>query len=76
MADDAKRLKAGWKVRLRALPPGFLDGLPPDDQKAILAVVGKPILLTQFEEDGRAELAFRDSEGDLHTIYIDPKYLE
>ncbi|HVO60593.1 MAG TPA: hypothetical protein VMT53_06635 [Terriglobales bacterium] len=76
MTKPTGRPTPGQNVKLRALPAGFLDGLPQEDQKAILNVVGKRILLTRYEEDGRAELAFRDAEGDLHTIYVEPNYIE
>jgi len=59
------------QVILKALPPGFLDDLPVADQEA----VGKPITLNGYEDDGRAELEFADTEGVIHTIYLDPKFI-
>jgi len=37
--------EAGDTVVLTELPPGLLDGLPLEDQRAISAIVGKPVLL-------------------------------
>jgi hypothetical protein len=63
------------QVSLKALPPGFLDDLPAQDQEAIAKAVGKPITLNGYEDDGRAELEFTDTEGVIHTIYVDPKFI-
>jgi hypothetical protein len=60
---------------LKALPPGFVDDLPVEDQEAISEVVGKTIALNGYEDDGRAELEFTDTEGVLHIIYVDPKFI-
>ena len=54
------KLKPGQKVILKSLPPGFIDDLPGEDQRAISAAVGKPINLNKYERDGRAELEFID----------------
>jgi len=64
------------KVILKALPLGFLDDLPIEDQEAITKAVGKPITLNGYEDDGRAELEFTDIEGVIHTIYVDPKFIQ
>ncbi len=37
--------RPGEHVLLIALPPGLLDGLPAEDQRAISAIVGKPVTL-------------------------------
>jgi hypothetical protein len=66
-----RRPKPGEKVILR-----FIGDLPEEDQRAISAVVGKPILLNKYERDGRAELEFTDVEGVGHFIYVDPKFIE
>jgi hypothetical protein len=73
-ADNA-RSKPGDKVVLIALPPGMLNDLPTEDQKAITEVVGKPILLTGYDEDGRAELEFQDESADTHFIYVSPEFI-
>jgi hypothetical protein len=49
--------------------------LPSEDQQAITEIVGKPILLTQFEEDGRAELEFQDRNGHFHSLYVAPEFI-
>jgi hypothetical protein len=28
-----------------------------------------------YEDDGRAELEFMDTEGVIHIIYVDPKFI-
>ncbi len=72
-ADD--RPRAGEDVVLTAIPPGLLDGLPDEDQRAISAIVGKPVTLVGYDEDGRAELDFADpfEAGTTHTIWVAPK---
>jgi len=80
MTDHRKRLKKkpkpGEKVILKALPPAFIDDLPEEDQRAISAVVGKPIILNKYEHDGRAELEFTDNEDTIHFIYVDPRFIK
>jgi hypothetical protein len=82
MTDDKKRQerrpKPGQKVILKALPPGFLDDLPDEDQRAISAMVGKPIMLNKYDRDGRAELEFADPhiENSFHTMWVDPKFIK
>jgi len=72
--EDAKP-KPGNRVVLIELSPGFLHDLPAEDQQAINEVVGKPVRFNEYDEDGRAELEFRDRDGDLHKIYVDPKFI-
>jgi bifunctional UDP-N-acetylglucosamine pyrophosphorylase/glucosamine-1-phosphate N-acetyltransferase len=70
-----RKPRPGQKVILTALPPGFIDDLPLEDQRAISEVVGKPITLNRYEEDGRAELEFTDKEDVIHSLYVDPKFI-
>lgn len=65
----------GQQVVLKALPPGFLDDLPVEDQDAISKAVGRSITLNGYEDDGRAELELTDTKGVIHTIYVDPKFI-
>ena len=69
------RPPTGSMVVLRELPPGLIDGLPRDDQIAISDAVGKEVLLTEHDEDGRAEVEFTDAHGVIHSVYVDPSYL-
>jgi hypothetical protein len=57
------------------LPPGLLQGLPREDQNAVRGILGKPVLLEEFDEDGRAVLAFTDSKGIFHSIFVSPSYI-
>jgi len=68
--------KPGDKVILIALPPGFLDDVPLEDQRAIAQVVGKTILLNEYNEDGRAELEFTEENGTMHYIYVSPDLIK
>jgi hypothetical protein len=52
--------RAGERVVLVAIPPGLLDGLPDEDQRAITAIVGKPVKFCGYDDIGRAELEFDD----------------
>ena len=66
--------KRGEKVVLTKLPLGFVDDLPEEDQKAILAIVGKPIRFNGYDGD-RMELEFAELNGTTHFIYVDHKYV-
>ena len=70
-----KRVKPGQMVVLVEVPPGLLDDLPVEDQQAINEVVGKPIQLNEYDEDGRVELEFRDGNGASHYIYVNPEFI-
>jgi hypothetical protein len=70
-AQDRKP-KPGDMVMLTEVPKGLLDDLPARDQRAISEIVGKPILLSEYGDDGRAELRFTDREGVIHFIYVNP----
>jgi hypothetical protein len=67
--------KPGEWVVLTEVPPGMLNGLPAEDQQAIIEVVGKPVILNEYDEAGRAELEFKDRGGNLHFIYVDPRFI-
>ena len=69
------KLKPGSVVVLTALPPGLLDGLPEEDQRTISEIVGKRILLVDYDDDGRAELEFKDSQGIIHFIYVASEFI-
>jgi hypothetical protein len=60
-----------------------LDGLPQEDQNAIIAMIGKPVLLVSYHEDGRAELHFddpfdvrTDDYSHSHSIWVAPEFIE
>jgi hypothetical protein len=59
-------------VLLKEIPNGLLDDLPIQDQRAISEIVNKPVRLNEFDDAGRAELEFTDSEGCIHFIYVSP----
>jgi hypothetical protein len=79
MRDDRKtrneKPRPGQKVVLIGLPEGFIDDLPEYDQRALTAVLGKPIILNGYDEDGRAELEFTDNQDVIHTIYVDLRFI-
>ncbi len=68
--------KPGERVVLEKLPPGFLDGLPEEDQRAISAIVGVPIRFSGFDEDGRLQLEFVEDDGTMHSIYVDRQFVK
>jgi hypothetical protein len=81
--DSDSKPVPGEMVVLKGIPPGLLDGLPREDQNAILALVGKPVTLVEYDEDGRAELQFDDPfdgrAGDsshTHSIWVAPECIE
>jgi hypothetical protein len=75
-SSSRKNPKRGDKVLLAILPPGLLRGLPREDQKAIREIVGKPVLLEEYDEDGRAVLTFTDSKNVGHSIFVSPDYIK
>jgi hypothetical protein len=77
MSSRANKPEPGQMVLLVGLPPGFLNDLPEEDQQAIREFVGKPILLSEYDEDGRAALEFTEADGGTgRTIYVDPSFIE
>jgi hypothetical protein len=75
-------IRSGWlwfhksnKVWLTGLPPGFLDGLDEEDQRAISEIVGKQVRLNEYDAYGNAELEFKDNNGVTHFIFVDPKFI-
>jgi hypothetical protein len=67
--------KPGDKVVLKALPPGFVDDLPEEERRAILARTGRPIILMEYDRDGRAELEFMAQDDSVHTLCVDLKFV-
>ena len=73
----------GEMVSLTRIPPELLEGLPQEDQNAIVAMVGKPVLLVGYDADGRAELHFddpfdlrTDDYSHSHSIWVAPEFIE
>lgn len=73
-AGDSKP-KPGNRVILIELPPDFLRDLPEEDQQAIEDTVGKSVRLNEYDEDGRAELEFKDRNGCFHTVYVGREFI-
>ena len=76
MSPNDRRPKAGDTVVLTSLPGGLIDGLPSKDQNAISEIVGKPVVLNEYDELGRAELQFRDKENNIHFVWVNPDYIK
>jgi hypothetical protein len=77
MSDSqSKKLSPGGMVILTRVPQGLLDGLPREDQQAICQVIGKPVLLSEYDDDGKAELKFTDDAGRIHFIRVQPTFLQ
>jgi hypothetical protein len=76
MTDAApERPRPGDEVILIQIPPGLLDDLPAEGQEAISNVVGKPVVLNEYDENGRAELEFKDVDGNFHLVYVSPNFI-
>lgn len=74
MKDAENKIpEPGDIVVLRSLHPGLLTGLPTEEQEALIAAVGKPVLLLAYDDAGRAELEFKDRHGVIHFIYVSPE---
>ena len=67
--------KPGDTVVLTAIPPGLLDNLPIEDQRAISEIVGKPVRLNEYADEGRAELEFTGRDGEVHFVYVSPNFI-
>ena len=76
MNGESKKPKPGEMVVLAKMPAGLLDGLPTEDQAAISGIVGKPVLLSEYDDIGRAELEFRDGHGVIHFVWVDPSAIK
>lgn len=70
---ENRKPEPGDTVVLTSLQPGLLTGLPTEDQEALIAAVGKPLLLLSYDDVGRAELEFKDRHGVIHFIYVSPE---
>jgi len=78
-----RKPEPGETVVLTTAPSGLLEGLPQEDQNAIVAIVGKPVLLVGYDELGRAELEFddpfdvrSDRYSHTHKIWVAPEFIE
>ena len=71
-----RKWKRGQKVTLKVVPPGLIDGLPEEDQRAISAVVGKPVVLEGYERNGTVKLEFIDKDSSIHSIWVEPKFIK
>ena len=67
-------LQPGDLVIILSVPPTLLSGLPEEDQIAIRSILGKPVTFAGISY-GQAELEFRDSRGDEHTIWLQMEFL-
>ena len=63
------------RVVLGEVLPGLLDGLPPEDQQAIVEVVGKPVLLNEYTDQETAELQFTDGNGAINFVYVSRSFI-
>jgi hypothetical protein len=63
-------MQPGDPVLLLSVPPTLIAGLPEEDQQAIRSVVGKTVTFAGITY-GQAEVEFRDSQGEEHTIWVD-----
>ncbi|MGB2642249.1 MAG: hypothetical protein WBG02_08875 [Candidatus Acidiferrum sp.] len=76
MKKKHRKPKPGEMVVLTGLPTGFLSDLSRQDQLAISDMVGKEIRLNRYGEDGRAELEFKDNNGTVHFVYVNPPFVK
>jgi hypothetical protein len=74
---EGKKPKPGDTVVLTQIPSGMgmLNDLPMEDQEAISEIVGKPILLREYDNAGRAELEFKDGNRNFHYVYVNPEFI-
>ena len=70
MQSERRKPMPGDTVMLEEVPQGLLDGLPIEDQQAISEIIGKPVRLNEYDNEGRAELEFTNRAGTIHFIYV------
>jgi hypothetical protein len=82
MSNEQEKPHPGEQVILLALPRGFLDGLPDEDQRAISAMIGRPVTFVGYDEAGSAELYFddpfeppTDKSSLSHSIWVAPAWI-
>lgn len=75
MSSKRAKPQPADSVVLAEVPAGLLEGLPSEDQKAILGIIGKSIRLAGYDKDGRAELEFTNADGVIRFIYVDPNLI-
>jgi hypothetical protein len=73
--DARVGIEPGQNVILRDVPRDLLRGLPDEDQAAIRAIAGKPVMFAGYSFD-QAELEFTDADGDRHSVWVDPALLQ
>jgi hypothetical protein len=63
---------AGDPVVVTHLPAGWLDDLPPEDQAAITAILGRRIQFSEYDadHDGYVEVVFVDDRGQTHFMNV------
>ena len=66
--------KPGDQVILKERPGSFED-LPEPDQQKISAIIGKPVQLHGYDDNGRAMLLFTDADGELCYIFVSPELI-
>jgi hypothetical protein len=71
-----ERPKPGDVVVLTNIPQGLLESLPSEDQQAITDAVKKPMLLNEYDAEGRAVLEFTDVHEVIHFIYVHPSLVQ
>jgi hypothetical protein len=75
MITHERKPRSKDMVMLREMPTGLLDNLPTGDRRAISEIIGKPVRLNDYDNDGRAELEFIDRHGVIHFIFVRPEIL-
>lgn len=73
---NGNSITVGDSVKLVSIPVRLLEGLLQDDQIAIHAQLGRILIIEGFDLNSYAELEFFDAAGYIHTIWIEPCYLE
>jgi hypothetical protein len=68
--------KPGTSVIITKEPPDLFLGMDVNVRDAVSAILGKPILLVDYDADGRAELTFKDRKKASHFVYVDPTYIK
>jgi hypothetical protein len=80
--NDSNKPRPGDMVVLTAVPLGLLDGLPQEDQQAITAMVGQPVLLVGYDDAGTVEISFddpfdirTDAYSNTHSVWVPPAFI-
>ena len=74
--SNNNNLLNGDAVKLVKISGALIDGLPESDVTAIENQINKIMVIQSFSEHGHVELEFTDADGNMHSIWVNPKDIQ